>query len=140
MEQLERSKQSKAKPDVPDRDINTPVGPNLNPIGRRPPSGNRKSQTGVTFDLPALEKKGSSNRLETGLPKVSSRDKMKPLSRKVAAKTAQPSKNLAQEMLDNLESVQTANAKKKADSLGMRLIDDDLNDMLSMARNTKTAV
>jgi hypothetical protein len=52
MELLEKSKQIKEEgslgraPKMGARDINTPVGGNLNPIGYRPPSGTRKSQTG----------------------------------------------------------------------------------------------
>jgi hypothetical protein len=51
MELLEKSKQIKEEgslgraPKMGARDINTPVGGNLNPIGYRPPSGTRKSQT-----------------------------------------------------------------------------------------------
>jgi hypothetical protein len=43
-------------------------------------------------------------------------------------------------MLENMSFVKKGQTEKEESQLAMRLLDNDMNDMMSMARNTRTAV
>ena len=64
------------------------------------------------------------------------------LPRKAAAKTAAPKdfKNLADEMLAGFSGIEKEAAEKKDNALNLRLLDNEMVDMLSVASNARTAV
>ena len=81
----------------------------------------------------------------TGAPEVTDNMKMKPMmSRKGATRTAavkDPNfRNLADELLANTSQNKKAGREQEEKSLGMRLLDNDLSDLLGMERNAKTAI
>ena len=97
----------------------------MNPLGKRPSSKERVSQTAAD---------------QTDIPKL----KVKPISRtNEGSKTAAPKGkdiNIAESLLKNTTALRREAEDKEFQKGGRRNLEEEIKDMLSIAKNSKAAI